>query len=187
MEEIQIKQRLVGAIILVLLAVIFLPMIFDGEGYEAYLDDQVPPVPPALLEPTGIVPGSALDAGETGGKRLAPSSLQKGEERASANKESGLVEKNQSEQKNRTAESSAAKGEWVVQVASFSQRQNAQRFRDELQKGGFTAYIESITVKNKPGYRVIAGPFKTKNEAMQGQQQIQNKFSTQGLVRELKD
>lgn len=185
MEEIQIKQRLVGAIILVLLAVIFLPMFLDGEGYEAYLDDQVPPVPAALLEPKGIVPGSVLKAGEKGGERLTASPVPRDESVAPKKKVNSVTPQSQSN--NQAAESKAGPGSWIVQVASFSQRQNAEKFRDRLQSRGFTAYLESITVKNKPGYRVIAGPFKTKSEAIQNQYQIKAKFSTQGLIREVKE
>lgn len=52
----------------------------------------------------------------------------------------------------------AAAGGWQVQVGSFAQRVNAQRFAQELVAKGFKAQVSSSGSKNRELFRVRVGP-----------------------------
>ena len=75
---------------------------------------------------------------------------------------------------------------WVVQLASFSNKDNANRLITQLRKSGFDAYLRSNASGNKMLIRVFVGPEINVNKAKSLQKQLQNKFNLQGVVRKYK-
>ncbi len=61
-------------------------------------------------------------------------------------------------------------GMWAVQLGSFSNKQNAERLAAELRKQGFAAFLSRLTTATGPLHRVRIGPQKDRDgaEAMAG-------------------
>lgn len=54
---------------------------------------------------------------------------------------------------------------WVVQLGSFSNKQNAQRLADEVSGRGFPAFLMALDRSGKKLYRVRVGPRETRAQA----------------------
>jgi cell division protein FtsN len=52
----------------------------------------------------------------------------------------------------------AGKSNYLLQVASYRKRNQADRSRGRLKRKGMTAYVEKRTVKGRTWFRVMAGP-----------------------------
>lgn len=159
----RLKRRLVGAVVLIALGVIFIPMILDGSGRSSRLsmDVEIPPAPvyevPDRLPP---LPTATPDP--------APPAAPRAEPRPEA-KVKSLPDEPQPEAPtppapapaplaSDTAED-APPSAWVVQVGSFEDQAKAVALRDKLRKGGFTAFVEPHrAADDKSLYRVRIGP-----------------------------
>ncbi len=189
-----LKQRLVGAIVLVALGVIFIPMLLEGP-------DQTPvPKMDALPEPVDRQRSKPL------GAFPAPDAIpEEGEEsivRADPEPEPEPVAEPQSDATQTPAQSlptpeplpppverakkpatpAPALASWVVQAGSFSSQQNALRLRDKLRKAGFATQVEKAWVAGKAHYRVRVGPFLQRVDADKSRQQLLDKFALEGRV-----
>ncbi|MDX5298956.1 MAG: SPOR domain-containing protein, partial [Gammaproteobacteria bacterium] len=56
-------------------------------------------------------------------------------------------------------------GTWMLQVASFGSRENAQRLRDQIAARGYAASTSDFKQGDKTLVRVLCGPFKQRSEA----------------------
>lgn len=197
------KQRLVGAVVLVSLAVIFIPMLLDGgdEGGMPMFGSNIPEQPDYHFEPLDIplepVEPIAAEkplllekpepapAAETESEPEPESRMQ-----AAASAPEPAVppaqEKPAQEKKEAsppvapdTSEEGVA---WVVQVGSFSQSDNALALRDKLRGAGFTAFVEKLTVDGARVYRVRIGP-ELRREAAESQlNRLQREMKMEGIV-----
>lgn len=74
---------------------------------------------------------------------------------------------------------------YLLQVASFKQRQDADRMKAALVMKGFDVNVKKSVQENGRFYRVILGPFATKEEA----QKMQTSFALQehivGMIRRM--
>lgn len=163
------RRRLVGAVALVLLAVIVLPMVFDPEPRRSAApvsvripgeDDSAfkpkpPPKPPA---PAAVEKPAAAPAPEA-----------KPEERPEAKQaEAKKPETRKPEQKKPAdaerarAEAALANAEYVVPVGAFA---NPEPVIAKLAQAKLRYYTESVDTAKGRVTRVRAGPFATKAEA----------------------
>lgn len=181
-----LKQRIVGALVLVALAVIFLPMLFSREDElrqvsvdapamperpvmpavelepvtvpEPVAEDEVPPV-----EPVPQAPGEAV--AEASPPTVAPQPQavvsQKVEEKAV----SGL-------------DANSLPVSWSVQLASLSSRAGAERLQQTLRSKGYNAYIRSFDGMN----RVFVGPVIERAEADRLRDQLNRQQKLNGFV-----
>lgn len=127
-----LQQRLVGAVALVALGVIFIPALLDGSGYKSRQELSVkipekpsfPPVSQVRVEPIA----TPID------KR-----------------------KKEVEKKKKTEPAKPIQS-WALQVGTFDSEANANTLRDKLRKAGHTAYVERTKSGGKTSYRVRVGP-----------------------------
>jgi DedD protein len=192
-EELQFRKRarrrLIGAIALVLIAVVVLPMVLEREprpvsqSIEIRIPSQetAPPLvapappkeagtvsrPPAALSSAIAPPGAAAPAtpkekpdGVQAG--VAPAPPEPAREARSAAPESRDGTKATAE--NRAWETSGA---YVVQVGAFSSAENAKQLKDRLSANGIQAYTEAVATAKGKQVRVRAGPFPTREAAEQ--------------------
>lgn len=54
---------------------------------------------------------------------------------------------------------------WVVQLGSFSSKQNAEELRDLMQRKGYRPFIDSVKVDGQLSHRVRIGPMEKKSGA----------------------
>jgi DedD protein len=177
-----LKQRLIGAIVIISLAVIFIPMILEGPDDELSPRTQDMPPPPTIDYQAEVelpVPAESSEPSESPAAVVA-------EQEVSAIPESTLpqepvtspaalpakqAEPAESKQAPRTvvtrqspvktppsAPSAGIQGGWVVQVGSFSQQANALSLRDRLKKSGYQVTVQDAKGADGSVHRVLVGP-----------------------------
>ena len=188
MDEHTFKQRIVGAIVLVALAVIFIPMLLPGSRDIGFSDNGSPiPPKPAELENLKVLelekPQPAPKPREivrTPIDEHSPAAPPEDVEAPATDKtplpEETLPPKTTSEAAQPADTTPKA---WAVQVGSFTQRDNAMRLRDQLRSKGYKAFVEQITSADKTFYRVRVGPEVSREKAVALQKDLQSKMKLQ--------
>jgi DedD protein len=173
----RLKRRLVGAFVLVSLAVIFLPMLLERpEGPEVRIDKSNLPPPPApaggfqsnvmpLPDDEPLIPPARAVAPPP-----APATVAESEEEPVA----GAPE--------RKPEPRTGISAWVVQVASLSNKANADRLEADLRAKGHTAFLEQISVGGRTLFRVRVGPEVDRARAQRTAEKILEQFKLKGQV-----
>lgn len=185
-----LKQRIVGALVLVALAVIFLPMLFSREDElrqvvvdapampekpqvpeveldpvqvpEPVADDEVPPVEPVPQVPAEpAVTPPAAPAEEVQPKPEAVATPARPVEQPA----SGLDANN-------------LPVSWSVQLASLSSRAGAEKLQQTLRSGGYNAYIRTFDGMN----RVFVGPVIERAEADRLRDLLNRQQNLKGFV-----
>lgn len=162
MEQ-QLKERLVGAVVLVAAAVLFIPMILSGpgEGDAAPVADRAPvpePTPPSHFS-SRIVPleqsGSASPS-----PAASPPQAEPPPAAPAAPPPAPAAVPSPAPALPRTAAEAppAARSGWVVQLGSFSNARNAMALRDRLAASGYQAFTEASGSGPQAVTRVFVGP-----------------------------
>ncbi len=206
MEQSRLKQRLVGAIVLVALGVIFIPMILNGDRKPGFVvnGSSIPAKPAEVknIRQLEFAPGDS--AGRRAGqsslripidKRSAPlSAVAKGlapvnkEKTAKANvtkEPPGRLEQPLSPTvtKKKTFSAVPAIHAWAVQVGSFKQKSHAFKLRDKLRKQKYRAFVEGIRSGHaKLIYRVRLGPYISRAGAKQVRDRLLARQKIKGLL-----
>ena len=156
--DLALKQRLVGATVLIALAVIFLPMLLDGSGTPERLDVEVEI--PARDE----APESQFDQPDVASEiEAADSAAASGEAAAAESQEPAVTG-------------------WVVQVGSFSRDANAMVLRDRLRDQGYAAFVEEGEADGKAVWRVRVGPVPEESEARDIASELEDERGQAALV-----
>ncbi|RJQ48371.1 MAG: hypothetical protein C4528_02610 [Gammaproteobacteria bacterium] len=181
MENSAFKHRLTGAIILVILAVIFVPMLLDGESPTTITETNIPPKPdefsskvipldkiiqPVLPETFPSVSSAPSQPPETA-PAAAPTPPAAEPAPAAPGKTQGAASK---------------PGAWVVQLGSFSSEQNAMALRDQLRTKGYTAFVEKTKSGAAPLYRVNVGPELERARAEATRDALEKDMKQKGMV-----
>jgi DedD protein len=188
----QLKRRLVGATVLVALAIIFLPMLLEHEpaDLKPLPMPSIPKEPPRHFpgEPPRPAPAATRPAPKTPSTtqvtKPSPSGQQgvKPVSKADRTKPKPAHEKTKSTAKPKSA-TPPTPSAWVVQVASLSSRDNAMKLVKRLRKAGLdTMDPRPVTVKGKRFYRVLVGPEVSKKNAERHQSLISQIAGTKGRV-----
>jgi hypothetical protein len=132
MDE-QTRYRVTGSLFLLALAIICLPMLFDGEGMASIVLDRMdPPEPAPRVTPM---------------EDIAPSSdfvAQVDELRSEVDEDGFLNETGALFGEPLLSDPTPASRSWAVQVASFAEQENALKFRTELREQGYEALISTL-------------------------------------------
>ena len=180
MMERALKERIIGAVVLVIFAVLVVPIFLDGPpadgeivtervllpGQEdqktqtVILDrDRKDPVP-AASPPVQAKPEPAVR--EPVREEPKPAVVQQQEpeqEKAPETKE----EKPPAEPVSTPAASTT--GMWAVQLGSFSNKDNAEKLAADLRKQGYAAFLSQLSTDKGPLHRVRIGPQKDRASA----------------------
>lgn len=192
--NIQVKQRVVGAIVLVALAVIFIPMLLSGRGnvMPGIENSNVPPAPDYRFPPITQAPPAPvvdkvvvpLDAAEP----EAPVADSVPQEMAAAAQVEAPAAVSPAPAA-RVAQASNIPGAtevsgWVVQLGSFSSQKNAMALRDNLRAKAYATFVEAVNSNGKTIYRVRVGPELSKESADTLRQKLAQEVNLQGLVQQ---
>jgi DedD protein len=189
----QIKQRLIGAVVLVSLAVIFIPMLLDGgdDSSMSRYGSNIPAQPEFDFEPLEIplqpltpIPAErprVIDKEEPA-PAIMVSKPQEGKAAEPVIPSTTAAASPAPITPAPTTPAAAVPLGWVVQVGSFSQSANALALRDKLRKGGFTAFVEKYQDRGKSSYRVRVGPELKRDRAETQRAQLETKFQLKGIV-----
>ncbi|HEY9150521.1 MAG TPA: SPOR domain-containing protein [Gammaproteobacteria bacterium] len=189
-----VKQRVVGAVVLVALAVIFIPILLEGpdddagprsldlpQPIEEMREGRIEPMEPVLVVPpdpvTTVVigedgtatmaPDTTVAVPEAPATEVAPESGAETPSPAAAAPQADTAPEPQPDTapQARDTPSAPATAGWVVQVGAFGQEANAIALRDRLRKAGYTAFVERVVVDAKTVYRVRVGPYVERSAA----------------------
>lgn len=75
------------------------------------------------------------------------------------------------------------KGSWQIQVASFNRREDAEQVKASLVMRGFDVGVVPVTQRNMTWYRVIIGPFVSRDDAAKAQAVVARSERMQGMIR----
>jgi DedD protein len=135
-----LQQRLLGAILLVALGVIFIPVLLDGSGFKSRqgrsinmpAEPDFPPLSEIKLKRSAPIRSEDKPASPTPSTTEAPTRI------ASALDQPVKA--------------------FALQVSTVTIKDNAYSLRDKLRKDGYSAYVETRTRNGKTSYRVRIGP-----------------------------
>ena len=197
------KQRMIGALVLIALAVIFLPMLFsrqDDTVRQVQVDPpaapQAPALPPVQVEPVAVPEPQIIEAepvpAQATTQAAAPSQPIQSVPTAPA-----APARKPAESVQPSAPIAAAKAppaakpdtgskidpnglpvSWSVQLASLSNRAGADTLQKNLRAQGYNAYVRSADGKN----RVFVGPLVERAEAERLRDVINRQQKLQGFV-----
>ena len=184
-----LKQRIIGALVLVVAAVIFLPMLLSGQDETVQVEVEVPatPVPsegeivaalpPTLPEPAVVpeIPPAPLDD-------HVPPAVVASEPAEPPASEPVTVAPPAAEPAPAASEPPPATGGWVIQLASFSSAENAESFRKTLADQGYNAYTRSAQSGGKTIVRVYVGPLANRDGATRVRDELERRHKSKGLV-----
>lgn len=195
----RLKERLVGAAVLVVIAVIFIPMLLTGpvdsgaitktnipdrptEKFNSKLvplNDALTPIVESENDNTDdlisdIEPITKVvekDVLEEMNNKLP---AETDTSKAIANKEAVKKKSIKDKQVGLTA--------WVVQLGSFESKVNADKLNLNLRKSGFPAFVEPLTKDGQTSYRVRVGPEILRADADALLKKIKTKMKLDGIV-----
>ena len=72
---------------------------------------------------------------------------------------------------------------WVVQIGSFSNKQNAEKLNLRAKNAGFRSFINPITQNNKIMHQVCLGPEYDEVDANKLREKIKDKMKLSGIVK----
>lgn len=140
-----LKQRLIGAIILVALAVIFLPMLVKGPAPDSGVSDiplKVPNAPEGEYETRElplVAPNEVPAAGAVGLNPVSPDAA------APANQP--------------VLPASTAGGNYAVSFGAYASVADADAVIARLKQAGLPGYSEAATINGRHAWRVRVGPY----------------------------
>lgn len=194
-----LKQRLVGAIVLVALAVIFIPLFLSGERDDGAplfgsklpskpdeltnmqrqeLAHTVPP-PAAPSEIRTLVDRDSPPAAVTD-TPTTPLSTTPSDKPGAKEKDKPAASAPDPAKEDKPAPSGPHG--WVVQIGSFSNKTNALKLRDKVRGQGFQAFVEAVTNADGRVFRVRVGPEAERSKAEALKTQLASKAKVKGIV-----
>ncbi|HIE1865129.1 TPA: SPOR domain-containing protein [Pseudomonas aeruginosa] len=191
-----LKQRIVGALVLIALAVIFLPMLFTREDESRQVVVEAPPRPQSPAMPSVEVQPTEVPELQPGEEDIAPEIVQEGSPaatqppaQAQAQAQAPAASQPPSQPQPPAAPPSPPPAEkrldannlpqsWSVQLASLSNRARAEELQKTLRSQGYNAYIRSFDGMN----RVFVGPVIQRAEADRLRDQLSKQQKLNGFV-----
>ena len=207
----QLKQRVVGAAVLVAVGVIFIPIILQNDNLETRVpkvadipeqpDDgfisRVVPLEEEDIESLQAQtrlpvepPGDLLetlepaDVTDTDGPEQAPDDggAVTNEVAPDPAPDANQVSNGESPGADVSAQDERAAVAWTIQVGSFSNESNASGLEAKLRKAGLAAYVKPVDDAGKTAYKVRVGPQRDRKEAAAMRQRLSEAFELKGLL-----
>lgn len=175
-----LKQRLLGAAVLIALAIIFVPMIFSGSGpvqESATVNLEIPPAPDREFETRVMtVDANNRDPGATPVPAPAaepvvavdvPAPAQTEPAVAAAPEPEAAVPATAAtpEMPDPPAAGVAANGNFLVHLGIYAAASNATELVDTLKRAGLPAFAEATEFQGKAAQRVRVGPYASRADA----------------------
>jgi len=157
-----LKQRLIGAVVLVALAVIFLPMLIRGPAPDSGVSNvslDVPATPAGDYETRElplVAPGQAPSGGAVGMQGREPAALPGGAPAPTAPAAAGSAA---------MLPAATAAGAYAVSFGAYATIDDADTVIERLEQARLPGYREPTTINNAVAYRVRIGPFADRADA----------------------
>ena len=186
-----LKERLVGAAVLILIAVIFIPIFLTGpvddksitktnipERQIRKFDSKIIPIIKDVSPGTQINDGFEL---------LEKPSTPDNKKNVKSRLEAELISTEESSFKKLKSDKivkdkQVGQASWVVQIGTFSSKDNADKLIIRLRKLDFTAFIQPLEENNEVVYRVRVGPELLRTDADALLKKIKENTKLDGMV-----
>lgn len=173
-----LKQRLIGAIVLLALAVIFVPVIFDREQLQPVDRRTQIPIAPEIAPV--VVPEPQITAEVEVAPPLEEVFLPE-EPTAEGSIVSTSLEPQAEIEKPDLNEQGVPEA-WVLQVASFKSAERAGELEEKLVAEGYTAYTRLVQADQGNMTRLFVGPKLDKGRLLEEQAAIEEKFQVSTFI-----
>ncbi len=177
-EELQLKKRarrrLIGAIVLVCVVAVVLPMVLDSEPKRSSqeISIQIPsPDKGFVTKVVPLTPPAKSDKGEKGDKgdkaepKPKPPVMAEAPPTPPADTPPAKIEPPQAKADAPKESAKAEGGAFFVQVVALADVEKARQVQQQIIDAGFKSYTEVLVAGNGNVTRVRAGPFATRDEA----------------------
>jgi DedD protein len=164
MMERALKERIIGAAVLVVVVVLVVPVFLDGPPADGEIVSEQVPLPGQADQDTKTV---VLDRDRSnpvpsnGGNQAAQTArqpvVQEPEPEPVAERPAPRPVAEEPTEQQAKAESSTT-GMWAVQLGSFGNQENAERLAADLRKQGHAAFLSQVRTANGQLHRVRVGP-----------------------------
>ncbi len=194
----RLKERLVGAAVLVVLAVIFIPIILTGpidsgsikntnipeRPVEKFNSNLIPLTDTVVVDQPDKINDEEVKNKASRNTRVEEDSISQQEHTVTKTKPPVTVRDSAttSVPTNTVKDKSVGLTAWVVQLGSFSSKENADKLNTTLRKSGFPAFVEPIQQNNETVYRVRVGPELLRADADALLKKIKEKNKLNGIV-----
>jgi DedD protein len=192
-EELQLRKRarrrLVGAIALVAIAVIVLPLVLDHEPSEPLRDVRVEMAPQAPTQTAATPPqdqpahpapaaepASPAPTATPAPAEVPPAAAQQPLPQPTPAPEPAATPARPEPKPFAVAPKPAQPAEFVIQLGAFGEMARARAYEQRLKKAGFPVYLERVSGTNKT--RVRAGPYASREAAERAYQQMKQRGLT---------
>ncbi|MFQ6006503.1 MAG: SPOR domain-containing protein [Woeseia sp.] len=165
-----LKERVIGAGVLVAFAVLVVPVFLDGPSIDTEIVSE-PVTLPGQNDQTRRSQTIVLDRDRTepvptssNGPEIKPA---EGNAKAAvvADKRGPAPAKNPPKSTADKAPAVSPTGMWAVQLGSFSNQANADRLAADLRDEGYAAFLSQLRTESGPLHRVRIGPQKDRGAA----------------------
>ena len=165
-----LKERVIGAAVLVIFVVLIVPVFLDGPAGDAENVQEIITLPgqdgervkqkTIVLERDREQPVPAPR--ETTAEKPPATAAQKSEPTVAAKQETKPAP---APVKTSAAAPQSTTGMWAVQLGSFSNQANAERLAADLRKEGYAAFLSQLQTDSGKLHRVRVGPQKDRPSA----------------------
>lgn len=195
----KLKERVMGAAVLVAIAVIFIPILLTGSSKTELISGSHIPTKPksnfnsriipvfednrkALstpIEPNdiGVLDDQGRADSETNQKITVEKIVSNDDEKIDENLSKEVEEKQENELK-----ADVGLSAWIIQLGSFSNEDNAQSLNQELRRVGYPAFVEPLKKNGEISYRVRVGPEIKRSEAELVLKELKDQMELDGIV-----
>lgn len=166
----RLRERVVGALVLISLAVTFLPMLLTHEDESHSVRVEAPPMP--------TMPAAAISSMRPAQvpeplPEAAPQRMETNTGKGSQGKAASTASASDSH-----LDANGLPVSWSIQLVSLSSRASAEALVQKLRGQGYSAYIRTVEGMN----RVFVGPLVEKADAARLRDQLQHQHQLNGFV-----
>ncbi len=205
--DVNIKQRLIGAIVLVSLGVIIIPLLLNSGSdsqhalysQQAIYGSNIPPLPaelnkklPEIAPIKNVPPPEAVESIPVERvptvkkpiKQVTQENLKVVTHKVTVSrtvKQANVVPAEQFKSASKPKSKTISQA-YTLQIASFSNSKNAFTLRDKLRKESFKAYIESVKTSKGKIYRLRVGPYLKYEQIVSIQKKIEKQFQLKKTI-----
>lgn len=177
-----LKERIIGAAILVLIVVLVVPIFLDGPPDATEIVSERVSLPGQedqktqtvvlernRTEPVPLASNSTETSSQAAPQAAPPKAQTVKQAPPHAEKSSVPAEKVNATEPGAIAETSSpaasSTGMWAVQLGSFSKKENAEKLAADLRKQGYAAFLSQLATGSGQLHRVRIGPQKDRESA----------------------
>ena len=167
------RDRVMGGVFLTALAIIVLPMLFDGAGVESPAPPSLPQTPASDTGPVPAMDPANLANAEALRKRID----NEGFDQSTSTKVGDPVVAPADRRLSTTLPPA-----WGVQLGSFADRAKAVALRDQLRADGYQSVLTEVKGLTGTSTRVAVGPMVNRDDANKLERELEKRYGMDVIV-----